>query len=118
MADTPSLTPQIQDPCSLAAMLRTCRVCEDRRTSQVQLVYLGWGGGRPAGGQREVQNPRGADVGGVSGEVPADLSPATPEGWSQASLREQAQRHKSMGSAAKCVGGRRQAGGKAAQATL
>ena len=76
------------------------------------------GGGCPAGGQREVQNPRGADVGGVSGEVPADLSPATPEGWSQASLREQAQRHKSMGSAAKCVGGRRQAGGKAAQATL
>lgn len=45
VADTPSLTPQIQDPCSLAAMLQTCRVCEDRRTSQVQLVYLGWGRG-------------------------------------------------------------------------
>lgn len=40
-----SLTPQTQDPCSLAAMLWTCRVCEDRSTSQVQLVHLGWRGG-------------------------------------------------------------------------
>ena len=29
-----------------------------------------------------MQSPRGADVGGVS-EVPADLSPGTPAGWSQ-----------------------------------
>ena len=55
-------------------------MCEDRSTSQLELVHPGRGG--PAGGRREVQSPRGADVGGVS-EVPADLSPGTPAGWSQ-----------------------------------
>lgn len=96
--------PTNTEPCSLAGAPGPVGlwVCEDRGPASYS-----WGPSGPAGGRREMQSPRGADVGGGPGEVLADLSPGT---------RCRTERGQPAGMVDRCRGadGERQAGGKAA----